>query len=112
MARLDIAWRGLTCRFVTPATAGRGLAWPQACGRWLPVWLPAISLAMLTFGCQTAFLRADLEEPMANHPGYRIASSSADLTGMSEDDRAARRLDANQGSRPASRPARILFRLV
>ena len=63
MARLDIAWRGLTCRFVTPATAGRGLAWPQACGRWLPVWLPAISLAMLTLGCQTAFLRADLEEP-------------------------------------------------
>jgi len=22
------------------SVAGRGLAWPGACGRWLPVWLP------------------------------------------------------------------------
>jgi hypothetical protein len=29
--------------------AGRVLAWPCPCGRWLPVWLPAISLAALMF---------------------------------------------------------------
>ena len=42
---------GLTCRLVVPAVAGCGLAYPYACGRWLPDWLPGISLAMLMFGC-------------------------------------------------------------
>jgi hypothetical protein len=32
------------------AMAGYGLAWPRACGRWLPVWLPVILLATLMSG--------------------------------------------------------------
>ena len=32
---------GLTSRLAVAAMAGYGLAWPRACGRWLPVWLRA-----------------------------------------------------------------------
>jgi hypothetical protein len=32
----------LTCRLAAVAMAGYGLAWPSACSRWLPVWLPGI----------------------------------------------------------------------
>jgi len=39
---------GLMCRSAVARMAGRGLAWPRACGCWLPVWLPEISLAELT----------------------------------------------------------------
>ena len=39
----DVALCGLTCRAAPARIAGRGLAWPCACGRWLPVWLPGIS---------------------------------------------------------------------
>jgi hypothetical protein len=42
------ARRGLTCRLAVLALARRGLVRPSACGRWLPVWLPGISLATLT----------------------------------------------------------------
>ena len=45
------ARRGLTCRSAQVRMAGCGLASPCACGRWLPVWLPEILLATLTFGC-------------------------------------------------------------
>ena len=41
----------LTCRLAILAVAGRGLTWPRIWGRWLPVRLPAISLAMLMFEC-------------------------------------------------------------
>jgi len=37
-----VARCGLTCRLTAARMAGRGLAWPRACGRWLPVWLPVI----------------------------------------------------------------------
>ena len=30
----------LTCRLAVPTVAGRGLAEPGICGRWLPVWAP------------------------------------------------------------------------
>ena len=40
----------LTCRLAAVAMAGYGLAWPRACGRWLPVWLPVILLATLMSG--------------------------------------------------------------
>ena len=36
----EVARRGLACRSAAEIMAGRGLAWPCACGRWLPVWLP------------------------------------------------------------------------
>ena len=39
----------LTWRLAAVAMAGYGLAWPSSCGRWLPVWLPGISLATLMF---------------------------------------------------------------
>src|SRR5207302_500659 len=45
----DGAWHGLVCRLAAPIMAGRGPAWPHACRRWLPDWLPRISLAMLMF---------------------------------------------------------------
>ena len=41
----------LTCRSAAVVRAGRVLAFPCARGRWLPVWLPAISLAALMFEC-------------------------------------------------------------
>lgn len=34
---------GLTCRLAALTAADCGLAWPQNCGRWLPVRLPKIS---------------------------------------------------------------------
>jgi amino-acid N-acetyltransferase len=37
------------CRLPAPIVAGRGRASPDICRRWLPAWLPAISLASLTF---------------------------------------------------------------
>jgi hypothetical protein len=48
------AWRdgaGRCCMSRSPAVtiAGRGWMLPDACRRWLPVWLPGISLAPLTF---------------------------------------------------------------
>ena len=36
----EVARRGLACRSAAAIMAGRGLAWPFACGRWLPAWLP------------------------------------------------------------------------
>jgi hypothetical protein len=47
----EVARHGLACRSAAVIMAGRGPAWPCACGRWLPVWLPAISLAVLMFEC-------------------------------------------------------------
>jgi hypothetical protein len=47
----EVARRGLACHSAAVIMAGRGLVWPCACGRWLPVWLPAISLAALMFEC-------------------------------------------------------------
>ena len=44
-----VAGCGLTCRSAGVIIAGRGLAWPRACGRWLPVRLPTTSLATLMF---------------------------------------------------------------
>ena len=46
---LDGAGCGLTCRLAAARMAGGGLAWPGACGRWLPVWLPGIWFATLMF---------------------------------------------------------------
>jgi len=45
---------GLTRRSAAARMAGRGSVWPYACGRWLSVWLPEISLAELTLGSQEA----------------------------------------------------------
>ena len=51
---LEGAGRGLTWELAAAIMAGRGPARPYACGRWLPVWLPGISLATLTFECPEA----------------------------------------------------------
>jgi hypothetical protein len=45
----DGAGRGLMWCLAAPMVAGCGPAWPHACRRWLPDWLPGISLAPLTF---------------------------------------------------------------
>lgn len=45
------AGRGLTCHSAATGMAGRGPTWPLNCGRWLPVRLPKVSLAMLMFEC-------------------------------------------------------------
>ena len=45
----SVAGCGLRCRSAAGIMVGCGLARPCACGRWLPVWLPEISLAVLTF---------------------------------------------------------------
>jgi Helix-turn-helix domain len=46
---LDGAGCGLTCRSGGVIMAGCVLPRPCVCGRWLPVWLPGISLAALMF---------------------------------------------------------------
>ncbi len=46
----DAARCGLTWDPAAARMAGRGLASPGVCGRWLPVWLPGISLARLISG--------------------------------------------------------------
>jgi hypothetical protein len=50
---LDGAACGCMCHSSAPIIAGRCWVSPDACGRWLPVWLSGISLAPLTFwhGC-------------------------------------------------------------
>src|SRR5262249_42634660 len=45
----DGAGRGLVCCLAAPIVAGCGPAWPDACRRWLPDWLPDNSLASLMF---------------------------------------------------------------
>jgi hypothetical protein len=45
----DVAECGPTCRLAAPTVAGRGLLSLGVCHRWLPVWLPTISLAWLMF---------------------------------------------------------------
>ena len=57
---------GLTCRLAVVVMAGRVLAFACACGRWLPVWLPAISLAALMFECLRA--KAGLRASPASGP--------------------------------------------
>ncbi len=46
---LDSAGCCLTCRSAGVIMAGRVLAWPYACDRWLPGWLPGTSSAALMF---------------------------------------------------------------
>jgi hypothetical protein len=46
---LDSAGCGLACRSAGVIMAGCVLERPCACGRWLPVWLPGISLAAPMF---------------------------------------------------------------
>jgi hypothetical protein len=46
----DVAQCRLTSALTAAKIAGRSLTSPYAGGRWLPVWLPGISLAMLTSG--------------------------------------------------------------
>jgi hypothetical protein len=46
---LDVAPCCLTCHLAAARMAGRSRTWPRACSRWLPDWLPEISLATLMF---------------------------------------------------------------
>ena len=48
-ASLHVAGCGLTGDLAGETVADCRLMWPDACRRWLPVWLPKISLAPLTF---------------------------------------------------------------
>jgi hypothetical protein len=73
----------LTCRQAAVIMARCGLAWPCVCGHWLPVWLPAISLAVLMFEC---FL------PEANS-----VSPAGDLIRLSQTRPATARPDAARG---------------
>jgi hypothetical protein len=65
----DGARCGLTCRSAVARMAGCGLAWPHGCGRWLPVWLPEISLAELTPESQEAGAGPETRARSANSPG-------------------------------------------
>jgi hypothetical protein len=60
---LGVAQCGLTCRPAAVIMAGRGLMWPCAWGRWLPGWLPGISLAKLMFEG-----RDPMRSPIATSP--------------------------------------------
>jgi hypothetical protein len=66
--RPDVAGHGLTCRSAEVIMAGRGLARLGACGRWLPDWLPGVSLATLMFDCTET---SDCCRDRANVPGAR-----------------------------------------
>ena len=72
--RPDVARRGLACRFAAMIMAGRGLMWPCACGRWLPVWLPIISLARLIFESRDPMRSPDRE---SSHDLTRISEARA-----------------------------------
>ncbi len=50
----DVVRCGPARRSAAVIMAGRGLAWPRTRGRWLPVWLPGITLATLMFESQGA----------------------------------------------------------
>ena len=60
---LDGAGYGLTCRSAGVIMAGCGLAWSRACGRWLPVRLPAASLATLMFEWSGPVTATELRVP-------------------------------------------------
>jgi hypothetical protein len=79
---------GLTWRSAELAVAGNGLMWPRIWGRWLPVRLPAISLATLMFECSDQ----DGFESRVPHPAFpnRVGPQST----------------PQGGTRPASRPHR------
>jgi hypothetical protein len=62
---LDGAGYGLTCRSAGVIMAGCGLAWSRACGRWLPVRLPAASLATLMFEWSGPVTATELRVPRA-----------------------------------------------
>jgi hypothetical protein len=60
----------LTCRLAPARLAGRGLARPRICGRWLPVRLPGFSLATLTSECSRP-------DAITNRESRRHATPSA-----------------------------------
>ena len=66
---------GLTWRSAELAVAGNGLMSPRIWGRWLPVRLPAISLATLMFECSDQ----DGFESRVPHPAFpnRVGPQSA-----------------------------------
>jgi hypothetical protein len=65
---LDDAGCGLTCCLTVAAVAWCGLMSPRICGRWLPVRLPAISLATLMFEYRASCRQLDCESSMAAEP--------------------------------------------
>jgi len=78
----DVAERCLTCRSAETRIAGRGLVWPRASGRWLPTWLPGISLATLMFECRYSFWLTDCESRCAvPRPGTAVEAEPARLPG-------------------------------
>ena len=66
----DVARRGLACRSAAAIMAGRGLTWPDACSRWLPVWLPESR--------SNANVRTLIAEgqPVSVAPGYPRSSTA------------------------------------
>ncbi len=71
---LDMAGRGLVCHPPAMSVAGRGLAWPGAGGRWLPVWLPGfVSAANLQQSTSASLGAIDDREPDAQPRGLRVS---------------------------------------
>lgn len=74
----EVARRGLAYRSAAVIMAGRGLPWPCAYGRWLPIWLPRVWLARLMFESQDP-MRSPIACPLGGHvPDGHLA----DLAGV------------------------------
>jgi hypothetical protein len=70
----DIAWCRLTSAPAAAKIAGRSLTSPGDGGRWLPVWLPGISSATLTFG-RSAACANPMRDPSRPLPRSRALAS-------------------------------------
>jgi hypothetical protein len=103
----------LTCRLDVQAVAGCGLMRPRICGRWLPVWLPGISLATLIFGCSNSAQPPPRGSDPAGQALLGLASRSTRGRPGSCRDRPASgccRLPELQGSRPSPQGAAARLR--
>ena len=61
--------------------ADSGSAWPGTCQRWLPMWLPGISLLLLMFdGAKTASIQT-----LPMHTAYSCRASRGAITAVATD---------------------------
>jgi hypothetical protein len=61
--------------------ADSGSAWPGSCQRWLPAWLPEISLPSLTFdGAKTASIQT-----LLMHTAYSHRATRGTITAVATD---------------------------
>ncbi len=78
----DAAGYRLMCRLAGITEAGRGLTSPSICDRWLPWWLPSISLASLKFDAHTLDALGATADTVAS--GYQLGCPSLPVPAASQ----------------------------